>query len=105
MQMKSLFAISNLVLEKRLNLFSMPGTSFRFPAMVLAGLLLALVYLWGARARDRVTGLAAATLLGAMPRVFFQAHLACFDVPIVFFWTLTAYAYWRSIREEKVSVR
>ena len=95
---KGLFALSNLILQKKYHLFALEGTSYRFPAMVLAGLALVLVYLWGAEARGRVAGLAAALLLALMPRFFFQAHLACFDVPIVTMWTLTAYAYWKSLR-------
>ena len=95
---KGLFALSNLVLQKKHHLFAMEGTSYRFPAMVLGGLALVIVYLWGAEARGRAAGLFAALFLALMPRFFFQAHLACFDVPIVTLWTLTAYAYWKSLR-------
>lgn len=96
---KALFALSNTFLQHRFHLFSMEGTSFRFPAMVLSGILIAVVYLWGAQARGRAAGIVAAVLLAAMPRFFFHSHLACFDVPIMTMWTLTAYAYWRSLRE------
>jgi mRNA-degrading endonuclease HigB of HigAB toxin-antitoxin module len=95
---KGLFALSNLFLQKKHHLFAMEGTSYRFPAMVLGGLALVIVYLWGAEARGRAAGLFAALFLALMPRFFFQAHLACFDVPIVAMWTLTAYAYWKSLR-------
>ncbi|HVY48826.1 MAG TPA: glycosyltransferase family 39 protein, partial [Minicystis sp.] len=97
--MKSLFGLSNLVFEKKLHLFAMEGTSFRLPAILLAGALVGLVYLWGASARGRVAGLGAAVLFAAMPRVFFHAHLACFDVPIVALWTATAFAYERTLRK------
>lgn len=96
---KALFALSSTYLQRKWHLFAMDGTSFRFPAMVLAGLAVALIYLWGAEARSRVAGLAAALLFACMPRVFFHAHLACFDVPIVAVWTLGAYAYWRALRK------
>jgi hypothetical protein len=95
---KSLFALSSTFLQKRWHLFAMEGSSYRFPAMALAGLAVALVYLWGTEARGRVVGVAAALAFALMPRVFFQAHLACFDVPIVAMWTLGAYAYWRALR-------
>ena len=95
---KSLFALSSTFLQKKWHLFAMEGTSYRFPAMVLAGLAVALIYLWGTEARGRVTGAAAALAFALMPRVFFQAHLACFDIPIVAMWTLGAYAYWRALR-------
>src|SRR5205085_1857496 len=55
---KSLFALSNLLLQKKLHLFAMEGTSYRFPAMALGGGLLSIVYLWGAQARSRAAGLA-----------------------------------------------
>jgi len=96
---KSLFALSSVFLQKRHHLFAMEGTSYRFPAMVLAGCVVALVYVWGTQARSRVAGLTAAVLLAAMPRFFFHAHLACFDVPIVAMWTLGAYTYWRALRD------
>jgi hypothetical protein len=98
---KSLFALSHTWLETKLHLFAMEGTSFRFPAMVLASILVALLYLWGTEARGRIAGLGAAVFFAAMPRVFFQAHLACFDVPIVTLWTATAYAYWKAQRSDR----
>ncbi len=61
---KSLFALSSVFLQKRHHLFAMEGDSYRFPAMVLAGAVLALVYVWGTQARGRVAGLTAAVLLG-----------------------------------------
>jgi 4-amino-4-deoxy-L-arabinose transferase-like glycosyltransferase len=95
---KALFALSNLLLQKKLHLFAMEGTSYRFPAMVLAGGLLSVVYLWGAEARSRAAGGVAAVALAAMPRFFYHAHLACFDVPIVAIWTLCAYCFWKALR-------
>jgi hypothetical protein len=94
---KSLFALSNVLLQKKRHLFAMEGTSYRFPAMVLAGIGVAVVYAWGTRARGRTAGLAAALLLAFMPRFFYQSHLACFDVPIVTLWTLCAYCWWRAL--------
>ncbi|WP_438030489.1 ArnT family glycosyltransferase [Sorangium sp. So ce233] len=96
---KSLFALSNLFLQKRLGLFAMEGTSYRFPTMVLSGAGVALVYLWGTQARDRIAGASAAVLFAMLPRYFYHAHLACFDAPIVTVWALCAYAYWRALRD------
>ncbi|WP_437971835.1 glycosyltransferase family 39 protein [Sorangium sp. So ce260] len=96
---KSLFALSNLLLQKQLGLFAMEGTSYRFPAMVLSGAGVALVYLWGTQARDRLAGACAAVLFAMLPRYFYHAHLACFDAPIVTVWALCAYAYWRALRD------
>lgn len=94
---KGLFALSNLLLQKKLHLFAMEGTSYRFPGMLLAGGLLSAVYLWGAELHGRAAGLAAALFLGAMPRFFYHAHLACFDVPITAMFTLTAWTYARAV--------
>ena len=92
--LKSLFAFSHMWLHQRGGWFAWEGTSYRFPAMVMAGLALAVTYLWGTRAGGRLVGLLAALWLAAMPRFFFHAHLACFDVPVVTSWLLCAYAYW-----------
>ncbi|AKT40506.1 ArnT family glycosyltransferase [Chondromyces crocatus] len=96
---KSLFALSSHTLQGKLGLFSMPGTSYRFPGMVLSGIGVALVYWWGTAARGRAAGLVSAGLFAMMPRYFYQAHLACFDAAIVTVWLLCAYCYWRSLRD------
>lgn len=94
---KSLFAWSHRWLFERFGLFDMEGTGFRFPAMALAGLAVALTYRWTARKHGHLAGLFAAVLLAAMPRFFYHAHLACFDVPIAAMWLLCAYCYARSL--------
>jgi 4-amino-4-deoxy-L-arabinose transferase-like glycosyltransferase len=58
-----------------------------------------LIYIWGTRARSRTVGLVAALLFALMPRVFYHAHLDCFDVPIAVMWALCAYCYWRSLEK------
>src|SRR5262249_20979814 len=50
-----------------------------------------------ARAWSRRAGICAAVLFALMPRVFYHAHLACFDMPITTMWVLCLYVYWRSI--------
>ena len=97
--MKSLFALSNQYLQEKHHFFSMTGTSFRFPAMVLSGLLLGVVYLWARRLHGRLAGLVAALSLGFFPRVFFNAHLACFDAPIMALFAITAFSYVESLRK------
>ncbi|MBI4951970.1 MAG: glycosyltransferase family 39 protein [Myxococcales bacterium] len=94
---KSLFALSHHVLFEKWGWFATEGTSYRFPAMVLSGLGVGLVYLWGTRAHGRLCGVVAAASLGAMPHFFFHAHLACFDAPVVTMWTACAYCYWRTL--------
>jgi len=57
--------------------------------------MIGLTFLLGATAWSRRVGLLAALALGAIPRLFHDAHLACFDVPIAALQLLVLYAYWR----------
>jgi 4-amino-4-deoxy-L-arabinose transferase-like glycosyltransferase len=91
---KSLFALSNRWLS---GAFSQVSSSFRFPAMLLSGLAVALTYSWGSRVMGRAGALVAALSLACMPHVFFHAHLACFDVPVSAMWLLTSYVYVRAL--------
>jgi 4-amino-4-deoxy-L-arabinose transferase-like glycosyltransferase len=100
--LKSLFALSNLFLQKRHHLFALEGTSFRFPAMLLAGLLLAVSYAFTARRFGRAAAVVASLGLGFMPGFFHHAHLACFDVPIVAMFAFTAFAYAKSLETKGV---
>jgi 4-amino-4-deoxy-L-arabinose transferase-like glycosyltransferase len=95
--MKLLFALSHRVLHEGLGLFSEHGTAYRFPAMVLAALAVAVTYLFGRAAYGRAAAFVAAALFALMPRVFYHAHLACFDVPVLSLWLVTTYVYYRSL--------
>jgi hypothetical protein len=64
--------------------------------MCMGGIALWVTYLFGARVYSRRAGIIAALLLAAMPRVFYHAHLAAFDMGMVAMWTLSVYAYWRA---------
>ncbi len=97
--MKSLFALSWQYLHEKNHVFADASTAFRFPTMVMGGIALWVTYLFGARAFSRRAGAIAAVMLGAMPNVFFNAHLACFDAPIMTMWLLAIYVYWRSIQQ------
>lgn len=94
--MKTLFALSHLAQEKW-HVFSRPSDAYRFPGMLCAGLLLWLLYVFGARAHSRTAGAFAAAAFALMPRPFYNAHLDCFDLPITFFITVVVYCYWRSL--------
>jgi hypothetical protein len=100
--MKTLFGASEYFFHQKWHVFHDASTAFRFPAMCVAGLALWVTYLFGARAFSRRAGIIAAALLGAMPHLFFNAHLACFDVPIAAMWIWCVYAYWRSVEERSV---
>ena len=94
--MKSLFALSLEVFHRRLDWLSYT-TSMRLPGMVLAAALGSMVYAFGKELWGRAAGLCAVAFLFGQPRVFFHAHMACFDVPIVTMWFATVWAYWKSL--------
>ncbi|MBK6460959.1 MAG: glycosyltransferase family 39 protein [Myxococcales bacterium] len=97
--MKSLFALSWMVLHEKWKVFADASTAFRFPGMVMMGLAVYVTYLFGTQLSSRRAGLMGAALLGLMPNVFYHAHLACFDVPIMAMWIACIYVYWRSQRD------
>jgi hypothetical protein len=97
--MKSLFALSHMFLWDRWKIFSDQSTAFRFPGMISMGVALWITYLFAARVYSRRAGVIAAVALGLMPRVFYHAHLACFDVPIMAMWIACIYAYWCAEKE------
>jgi 4-amino-4-deoxy-L-arabinose transferase-like glycosyltransferase len=94
--MKTLFGISWWLLDEQWHIVKYASTAYRIPAMIAAGGALWTTYLFGARAYGRRAGLVAAVLLGLMPRVFFHAHLACFDAPMMSAWILCVYVHWRA---------
>lgn len=95
--LKGLFSLSHLYFFKQWHWFGDQSTAFRFPGMVMSGLALWVIYLWGARAYSRRAGLFAAMLFALMPRIFYHAHLACFDMGIAAMWVLCLYVYHRAI--------
>jgi hypothetical protein len=111
--MKTLFAWS-MLLDRKLvpelrvalggspePLFSLPSTAYRLPGMLSAALTLWLIYVFGSRVAGRRFGVFAALAYATLPRVFYHAHLDCFDVPIVLMMTWTVYAYWRSLVDRR----
>jgi Dolichyl-phosphate-mannose-protein mannosyltransferase len=94
--MKTLFGVSWWFLHEQWHVVKDASTAFRIPAMLSMGVALWTTYLFGARAWSRRAGLVAAVLLGLMPNVFFHAHLACFDVPMMSMWILCVYVHWRA---------
>lgn len=94
--MKTSFGLSNLLFNKYLG-WVRPVLAMRIPGMLTGAAAVSVTFLFGRRIFGRVAGVVAAGALLLQPRYFFHAHLACFDVPITFFWLATIYAYWRSL--------
>jgi 4-amino-4-deoxy-L-arabinose transferase-like glycosyltransferase len=100
--MKSLFALSHRIFYDTFRVFGEQGTAYRFPGMLTAGLGVATIFLWGRQAYGRFAGAFAALSFALMPRMFYHAHLACFDMPVAAMWLVTAYAYFRSLHAERL---
>ncbi|MCA9609529.1 MAG: glycosyltransferase family 39 protein, partial [Myxococcales bacterium] len=95
---KSAFALFHLA-QQKWDLFPTPSMGYRFAGMLSAGLLLWLIYIFGARAYGRQVGLFAAFAFALMPRIFYHSQLDCFDVPITLALTAVAYCWWRSLAD------
>ncbi len=93
--MKLLFGLSFQVFHQGLGLVR-PAAGFRLPAFALAACIPAVLHAWGAVLYGRRAGLFAALCFLAVPRHFFHAHLACFDMPVAALWLLVVYAFWRA---------
>ncbi len=98
--MKMLFGLSHLVFHDWLGVLS-HAAAFRIPAFVVASLIPATIYLFARSLYGGQAALWAAVSFLLVPRQFFNAHLACFDVPIAAFWLLTAYTFLRAQREPR----
>ena len=84
-----------------LPLFARESTAFRFPAILLTGLGVALVFLLARGLVGPTAAAAAAVLSVAQPHYFFHGQIAAFDVPITVMLLLVSFAYWRSLRSPR----
>jgi hypothetical protein len=90
--MKNLYGLSFVLLHEKLGLLR-PAAAFRFPAFVFAALILPLIFSLGRRLFGRGPALFAALSFFLVPRQFFEAHLACFDVPVATTWLLVVFCF------------
>lgn len=77
--------------------FLSESDAFRFPGALLGGLLVFLVFLFSVQMGGVWVALVATVLMGFIPRLFFHAHLTCFDIPITAVSFLTLYGFSRSL--------
>ncbi|EPX63005.1 putative integral membrane protein [Cystobacter fuscus DSM 2262] len=96
--MKTLFGLSHLLFHDTLG-WLRSATAFRLPAFALAALVPALTFLLGSAVFSRAAGLFAALSFLLVPRQYFNAELACFDMPIAAMWLLVVYAFWRALED------
>jgi len=95
MLMKSLYGWSYALFHQTLG-WVRPAAGFRLPAFAVAALIPALVHAWGSVLWGRRAGLFAALSFFVVPRHFFHAHLAAFDMPVASMWLLVVYLFWRA---------
>lgn len=98
--MKTAFGLSERLFADTLG-WLRPATAARLPAFAAAGLIPLLIYLLGLRLHGRSVALFAAVSFFFVPRHFFHAHLAAFDVPIAAMWLLVVYAFHRAQTEPR----
>jgi len=87
-----------------LPLFARDSTAFRFPAILFAALLVAMVYRFSRQFVPWPAAAAAALLTLAQPHYFFHAQIACFDAPIATMAFAVGFAYWKSLRDPRWGV-
>jgi len=97
--LKELFALSHSYLHVKWGLIADPTLAYRLPTMLLSALTVSLTSALGARLAGLWAGLGAGVALMAMPRLFFHAHLACFDAPVMAMWLLIVLSYLRAYHQ------
>ena len=98
MLMKSLFGLSHRYLHQRWGWIDDGILAYRLPSMLLATLAIYLSVLLAFALGGFWTALSAGLFLMSMPRLFFHAHLACFDLPVTCMWLLICYAYLQALQ-------
>ncbi len=73
------------------------ATGYRLASIALVAVGNGFTYLLGVRLFSRPVALLGVALLLVSPHVFYHAHLACFDGPIMGLTVVVAYAFWRSL--------
>jgi Dolichyl-phosphate-mannose-protein mannosyltransferase len=84
-----------------LPLFRRESTAFRFPAILMSGLLAVLVFRFARKLVSWPAATAGAVFAIAQPHYFFHAPIACFDAPITTMAFAVGFAYWKSLRQAR----
>ncbi|MFO7736755.1 MAG: glycosyltransferase family 39 protein [bacterium] len=95
--MKMLYGSFLYIFHRKTELLSFVK-SMRAVAALLAALTAVMIYLFSIYTFScRKTAVVSSMLFISMPHMFFHSHLVCFDVPVLFFWTLLFFLYARYI--------
>ncbi len=102
---KNLFGLSYFLFHKKWQMLSFVN-SIRLVAVFFAAATVFLLYLFGRLFFSRTVAIAAPFFFFSMPHIFFHSHLACFDIPILFFWSaaFVFYAWYLVSRRAIVAV-
>lgn len=98
--LKTLFGLSWLLFKNGLGVLR-DAAAFRVPAFAFGALILPLTYAFARRVTGQVPAAFAALSFLLVPRQFFEAHLACFDVPVAALWVLVVFCFWKAQDEKK----
>ncbi|MFL5346958.1 MAG: ArnT family glycosyltransferase [Hyalangium sp.] len=101
--MKELYGLSHLLFHQALG-WLRPATALRLPALAMAALVPALTFLLGSAVYGRAVGLFAALSFLLVPRHYFNAELAAFDMPVAAMWLLVIYSFWRAMEDRRWGV-
>jgi 4-amino-4-deoxy-L-arabinose transferase-like glycosyltransferase len=77
---------------------------FRLASIGLVAAGAACTYLFAAARWSRGVGILAVVLLFLCPHVFFHAHLACFDGPIMGLTVVVVWVFWRSLASRSIGL-
>ncbi|MGI6393737.1 MAG: ArnT family glycosyltransferase [bacterium] len=83
---KAAFGFSQYLFERKLGWLSF-AASARLVAAIFAAMTAIMIYFFGLIFFNRFTALISPLMFFLMPHIFFHSHLACFDIPILFFWS------------------
>ncbi|MBL8949588.1 MAG: glycosyltransferase family 39 protein [Myxococcaceae bacterium] len=98
--MKNLFGLSYLLFHEGLGLLR-PAAALRVPAFLAAAAILPLIYVMMRPLAGRVAAIFAAVSFLLVPRQFFEAHLACFDVPVTAAWLFVVFCFWQAFEKPR----
>jgi len=91
-------AVSYGLLKTRLGGF----WAYRMNAVIMFGLLLAMIYLCASRAWGRAAGIASVLCTAFMPRVFINCHLATTEAALCLFWFSAAWMFEAGTRRKSL---
>jgi len=90
--LKTLFGFSQYIFERKLGWMSF-AQSARFVGALFAAFTAIFIFFFGLFFFNRFTAVVAPFFFFMMPHIFFHSHLACFDIPILFFWSAIFFLY------------